>query len=79
MLSRREGNNMKVKAIPVRVEHLKPGDLFSVAGPEYWDFIDDRESLGEKAYIRTNTPTPTDQKFIMVSRLEVEREEEDDR
>lgn len=68
----RKWDEMKIKAIAVRAEDLKPGDLFSTAGPEYWDFIDDRESLGEKAYIRTNTPTPTDQKLIMVSRLEIE-------
>jgi hypothetical protein len=65
---------MKIKAIPVRAEDLKPGELFSTAGPEYWDSIDDRESLGERAYIRTNTPCPADQKFVMVSRLEIEEE-----
>jgi hypothetical protein len=46
---------MKVKVIPMKGSDLKPGDLFSTAGPEYWNHIDLQESIGERAYIRTNT------------------------
>lgn len=44
----------KVEEIPGR--ELRPGDLFSTAGPEVWDHVDARRSIGEKIYIRTNAP-----------------------
>jgi len=47
---------IRVHAEPCTGRDLRPGDLFSVVGPEYWDHIDDRKSVGEKAYIRTNSP-----------------------
>ena len=37
-------------------DELEPGDLFSTAGPEVWDHVDERMSIGEKVYIRTNAP-----------------------
>lgn len=40
---------------------LKAGDLFSTAGQSYWDRIDKNCSIGEKVYIRTNTPCPKGQ------------------
>ena len=33
---------------------LKPGDLFSTVGPEYWDTAMDKGSAGERVFIRTN-------------------------
>ena len=63
---------MKVKAYPVKAKELKPGDLFSTAGPIYWENIDSKYSLGEKVYIRTNTPTPSDQAEEDVYYIKVE-------
>lgn len=50
---------MKVRAEKIVARDLQPGDLFSTAGPDYWDRIADREqmSVGERVYIRTNAPT----------------------
>lgn len=45
-----------IKAEPVIAKDLKPGELFSVRGPEYWDTFSTRDSVGESAYIRTNVP-----------------------
>ncbi len=47
---------MTVKATPCKGRDLKPGDLFSIEGPEYWNFFDLTGSVGEQVYIRTNTP-----------------------
>lgn len=38
----------------VLARDLLPGDLFSMAGPEYWKDALDRNGVGEKVYIRTN-------------------------
>ncbi len=42
---------------PVKAEDVKPGQLFSSAGPEYWD-NPNPGSIGEKVYIRTDAPCP---------------------
>lgn len=47
---------MNIKATPIKACHLEPGDLFSTAGPEYWSKIDEKQSIGERVFIRTNTP-----------------------
>ena len=47
---------MKIKATPIKGKDLKPGDLFSTAGPLYWDDVKDTYAIGEKVYIRTETP-----------------------
>lgn len=47
---------MKIKATKCKGLELKPGDLFSTVGPEYWDHFTERDSIGERVYIRTNTP-----------------------
>jgi len=47
---------MKVKCEQMFGSQLQPGDLFSTAGPDYWDQLDERGSIGERVYIRTNTP-----------------------
>ena len=47
---------MTVKAELTTGRDLKPGDLFSTVGPEYWATINERPSVGERVYIRTNTP-----------------------
>lgn len=43
---------LKIKAVPCSTRDLKPGDLFSTAGPGYWEFFDPL-SIGEKVYIYT--------------------------
>jgi hypothetical protein len=45
-----------VEVEPVIAKELKPGDLFSTADANYWDGALDFGSIGEKVYIRTNTP-----------------------
>ena len=47
---------MKIVAVRCSGRNLKPGNLFSTVGPEYWDHIADRRSIGEKVWIRTDTP-----------------------
>ncbi len=47
---------MTVKATLCKGRDLKPGDLFSTVPQEYWSLIDWRGSVGERVYIRTNTP-----------------------
>jgi hypothetical protein len=49
---------MKIKTELVQACNLQPGDLFSYAGPEYWDWATDEKhgSIGERVYIRTETP-----------------------
>jgi len=47
---------VKFKAEAIRAGDLKPGDLFSIVGPAYWDNVDKRPSIGEQVYARTNTP-----------------------
>ena len=48
--------SVRIKAKLVTGRDLKPGDLFSTAGPEYWSTAADKLSVGEMVYIRTNSP-----------------------
>jgi hypothetical protein len=43
-----------ITATRTRADELKPGDLFSIVGDEYWSTALDSESIGECVYIRTN-------------------------
>ena len=43
-----------VKAEECKGKDLRPGELFSTVGPEYWEAAMDRLSVGERVYIRTN-------------------------
>jgi len=63
---------MKVTAIKVKGKDLLPGDLFSRAGPYYWDYIDQKFTVGEQVYIRTNTPCPVDQEEEEIYKIEIE-------
>jgi hypothetical protein len=46
---------MRVIATPVIAKDLKPGELFSTAGPAWWGQIDaDALCVGQRVYIRTN-------------------------
>lgn len=48
---------MKIKCERVTGRDLKPGDLFSSVGPDYWGTAMDKGSIGERVYIRSNAPT----------------------
>ena len=50
---------MKIKATLLKGKDLEPGDLFSTMGQAYWDgvSISADNSIGERVYIRTNTPS----------------------
>jgi len=45
---------VRIKAELVTGRDLRPGDLFSAAGPSYWDTALDKGSVGEAVYIRTH-------------------------
>jgi hypothetical protein len=46
----------KVRATEVVAGDLRPGDLFSIAGQDYWGMaMNDGLSLGQKVYIRPHT------------------------
>jgi len=62
---------MRITATRVKGKELKPGDLFSTAGPLYWENIDSEPSIGEKVYIRTNRPLRPDQEDEEMYRVEV--------
>jgi len=68
--------NVKIKAELMTARDLQPGDLFSVAGPSYWDTAMDKGSVGEAVYIRTHTdakrsPDPNN----VIYRITIERSE----
>ena len=46
---------VKIKAELTTAFDLKAGELFSAAGPSYWDTALNKGSIGEAVYIRTNT------------------------
>lgn len=64
---------MKIKTEAVKGRDLKPGDLFSTAGPEYWDVMT-RGAVGEKVYIRTDAAAREHDLDTPVYRLTIEQE-----
>jgi len=64
---------VKFKAEPIKAGDLKPGDMFSTYGPSYWDSVDGKRSVGERVYLRTNTPASeaSDDPNIMVYQITV--------
>ena len=62
---------MRIKAELIKGEDLRPGDLFSTVGPDYWDLAMDRLSVGERVYIRTNASTPPEQALDAIYRITV--------
>lgn len=73
LLVKKGGGRVKIKATKVKGGELKAGDLFSTANQEYWDRIDKDISIGEKVYIRTNTPCRKDQEGEVINKIEVIR------
>lgn len=67
---------VRIKAELVTGRDLAPGDLFSTAGPEYWDNALDRASVGERVFIRTNSsPDRVDDADQPIYRITIERSE----
>jgi hypothetical protein len=50
------GVSLIVECVAMPARDLKPGDLFSIRGPEYWLPALHSGSVGEKVYVRTDTP-----------------------
>lgn len=68
---------MKFKAIPVKGKDLKPGDLFSMAGPWHWDSAAHNDMIvGEKVYIRTEAPCLIKDLELDLYRIEIDLEGE---
>ena len=65
---------LRIIAEPMIGGELRPGDLFSTVGPEYWD-LQTRNAIGERVYIRTNTPTPPSQYHEPIYRITIVRDE----
>ncbi len=70
------GTVVRIHAEAIAAKELRPGDLFSIAGPEYWDDFPYKQGVGERVYIRTCTsavglPDADDTVYrITVERLE---------
>ena len=69
--------SVKIRAELVAAHDLKPGDLFSAAGSSYWDTALDKDSIGERVFIRTHAdyrlaPDPDN----VVYRITIERGDE---
>ncbi len=60
-----------IKATPIIARELKCGDLFSIAGPEYWDLFPRLGSIGEQAYIRTDAPPDADDARMTLYKLDI--------
>ena len=64
---------MKINAVKIKAKDLKPGDLFSTASQLYWDHHKNHHSIGERVYIRTEEPTPEDQKNEKIYRINIQK------
>jgi len=66
---------VKIVAIKVKAGDLKPGDLFSTGGQNYWDGVmqDTEDVVGERVYIRTTVPCPEDQVDEDIYRVTIEQ------
>lgn len=64
---------MYIKTIKIRAKDLKPGDLFSTYGKDYWDkaSIGKEGQVGEKVFIRTDANCPIDQYDVEVFKIEI--------
>lgn len=62
---------MKIIATKIKAKELNAGDLFSIAGQDHWDNIGKLGELGQRVFIRTETPTPPDQADEDIYRITV--------
>ncbi len=51
---------IRVRAERIKGKDLQPGDLFSTAGPSYWDQAVYGDSVGEAVFIRTHSASAPD-------------------
>jgi hypothetical protein len=65
---------MKIIATKIKAKDLKVGDLFSTAGQDYWN-LRSSSVVGERVYIRTETPTSKDQEDEEIYKIEIKKEE----
>ena len=64
---------MRVVAKKTTAKDLRPGDLFSTGGPDYWAEVASRPGvIGERVYVRTDQPCPAGEENEVVYRLVVE-------
>ena len=66
---------VSIKAEAMLGGELRPGDMFSTAGQEYWDRALEGPSIGEQVYIRTNSPTPPQEAKVPIFRIVITEEE----
>lgn len=64
-----------VIATEILYKDLKPGDLFSTAGPTYWASCMSDLSIGQKVYMRTNEPCPADQANELIFLITIDTKE----
>ena len=63
---------MKILTEQMKAKDLKPGDLFSSEGASYWDNFHHQPSIGEKVYVRTDTPCPAAQEEEVIYKLTIQ-------
>jgi hypothetical protein len=70
------GEVVRIVAEMRYAHEIEAGELFSIASQLEWDeFSKDEEAIGQKVFIRTNSPCPPDQANDIVYRITVIREE----
>jgi hypothetical protein len=47
---------IRIRTELVYPKDLKPGELFSTVGDNYWQNFSEKDSYGERVYIRTPAP-----------------------
>ncbi len=68
---------MKIKATSIKSKELVEGDLFSNVGQLYWSeenlkIHEKLGAVGQKVYIRTNSPLTPEQANEIVYKIEIE-------
>lgn len=64
---------MKITAERITCGQLTAGDLFSTAGPDYWNHPDPL-AVGEKVYICTGVPGPKGEENLEIYRIIIDKE-----
>jgi hypothetical protein len=74
MTSETTSKKFTIKAERIVASDLRPGDLFSTIGSDYWDDAIMGPSIGEKVFVRTHTPPDrAPDSDLMVYRLTIEK------
>lgn len=67
---------IRILAEPMKCRDLKPGDLFSVYGPDYWGDLghESHGAVGESVYVRTHVPAQgTGEEDDLIFRITITR------